>query len=90
MHICAIEDADYKDEKINCLLHKKKKGDLCQFLIWNKFTLDWDNVYGFNMSCIKKMAISEPLVDIVDFKQVMTGTHRLIVSQSKDYNKKEN
>jgi hypothetical protein len=36
------------------------------------------------------MAMSEPLVDIVDFKQVMTGTHRLIVSQSKDYNKKEN
>ena len=22
----------------------------------------WDNVYGFNMSCIKKQAMTEPLV----------------------------
>lgn len=26
----------------------------------------WDNVYGYDMSCIKKLAIQEPLVDIVD------------------------
>jgi len=25
----------------------------------------WDNVYGFNMSCIKEMALLEPLVDTV-------------------------
>lgn len=30
----------------------------------------WDNVYGFDMSCIKKIAIKEPLVDVVDPKQV--------------------
>ena len=30
----------------------------------------WDNVYGFDMSCIRKQAISEPLVDVVDPKQV--------------------
>jgi len=52
----AIEDADYKDDKINF----------------------WDNVYGFNMSCIKKQAIAEPLVDIVDSKQVMSSASRLI------------
>lgn len=52
LYICAIEDRQYKDEKIN----------------W------WDSVYGFDMSCIRKVAISEPLVDIVDPKQVVTNS----------------
>eukprot|EP01117_Protostelium_nocturnum_P003025 TRINITY_DN13954_c0_g1_i1.p1 TRINITY_DN13954_c0_g1~~TRINITY_DN13954_c0_g1_i1.p1 ORF type:complete len:371 (+),score=110.99 TRINITY_DN13954_c0_g1_i1:98-1114(+) len=56
MLIEAIEDAEYKDNKINF----------------------WDNVYGFNMSCIKKQAISEPLVDVVEAKQVMTSAARLV------------
>lgn len=30
----------------------------------------WDDVYGFDMSAIRKVAISEPLVDVVDPKQV--------------------
>lgn len=51
LYLCAIEDRQYKDEKIN----------------W------WDSVYGFNMSCIRKVAISEPLVDVVDPKQVVTN-----------------
>ncbi|KAH8025461.1 hypothetical protein HPB51_008376 [Rhipicephalus microplus] len=51
LFLCAIEDRQYKDEKIN----------------W------WDSVYGFNMSCIRKVAISEPLVDVVDPKQVVTN-----------------
>lgn len=33
----------------------------------------WDDVYGFKMSCIKEVAISEPLVDNVDPKQIATG-----------------
>lgn len=32
----------------------------------------WDNVYGFNMSHIKHLAIREPLVDIVEDKAVAT------------------
>lgn len=48
LYITAIEDRQYKDEKIN----------------W------WDDVYGFNMSSIRKVAITEPLVDVVDPKQV--------------------
>jgi protein arginine N-methyltransferase 1 len=48
LFVCAIEDRQYKDEKIN----------------W------WDDVYGFDMSSIRKVAISEPLVDVVDPKQV--------------------
>ncbi|KAJ3121773.1 Protein arginine N-methyltransferase 1 [Nowakowskiella sp. JEL0407] len=50
MYIAAIEDAEYKEEKIDF----------------------WDNVYGFNMSHIKQLAIREPLVDTVDKKAVAT------------------
>ena len=30
----------------------------------------WDNVYGFDFSAIKKLAMQEPLVDVVDHEQV--------------------
>lgn len=33
----------------------------------------WDNVYGFDMSCIKRLAIAEPLVDLVDRDQICTN-----------------
>ena len=33
----------------------------------------WDNVYGFDMSCIRKVAVNEPLVDVVDPKQIVTN-----------------
>lgn len=32
----------------------------------------WDNVYGFDYSCIKEIALKEPLVDTVDVKAVVT------------------
>nr|XP_009861039.1 protein arginine N-methyltransferase 1-like [Ciona intestinalis] len=51
LYVTAIEDRQYKDDKIN----------------W------WDNVYGFDMSCIRDVAISEPLVDVVEPKQVMAS-----------------
>lgn len=51
LYICAIEDRQYKSEKID----------------W------WDNVYGFNMSCIRRAAIKEPLVDVVNPNQVVTN-----------------
>jgi len=56
IYLVAIEDADYKEDKINF----------------------WDNVYGFKMSSIKKMALEEPLVDVVDPKQAMSTPSRLI------------
>lgn len=55
LFVSAIEDRQYKDEKIN----------------W------WDNVYGFNMSSIRKVAISEPLVDVVDPKQIVTSSYMI-------------
>jgi type I protein arginine methyltransferase len=53
LFVTAIEDRQYKDEKIN----------------W------WDEVYGFNMAVIRKVAITEPLVDVVDPKQVVTNAY---------------
>lgn len=32
----------------------------------------WDNVYGFDFSCIKDIALREPLVDTVELKAVIT------------------
>jgi hypothetical protein len=55
--LCGIEDAEYKESKIN----------------W------WDNVYGFDMSCIKKIAMQEPLVDIVDGGCVITDSYPVLV-----------
>merc|ERR1712184_19957 len=52
LYVCAIEDRQYKDDKIN----------------W------WDDVYGFDMSCIKKVALQEPLVDVVDRNQVVANS----------------
>jgi len=56
IYITAIEDGEYKDDKINF----------------------WDNVQGFNMRCIKKLAIQEPLIDVVDPKQVMSTSARIL------------
>ncbi|XP_078273205.1 protein arginine N-methyltransferase 1-like isoform X2 [Rhinoraja longicauda] len=33
----------------------------------------WEDVYGFDMTCIRNVAIKEPLVDMVDPKQVVTS-----------------
>ena len=37
--------------------------------------VDWDNVYGFDYSSIKNLAIKEPLVDTVDVKTVVTSPY---------------
>uniref|UniRef100_A0AAQ4RHQ6 Protein arginine methyltransferase 1 n=1 Tax=Gasterosteus aculeatus aculeatus TaxID=481459 RepID=A0AAQ4RHQ6_GASAC len=39
----------------------------------NKMDDGWENVYGFDMSCIKEVAIKEPLVDVVDPKQLVSS-----------------
>lgn len=40
----------------------------------------WENVYGFDMSVIRDVAIAEPLVDVVDPKQVVTNSCLVKVS----------
>lgn len=42
----------------------------------------WNNVYGFDMSCIKKQAMMEPLVDTVDANQIVTNCQLLKVFAS--------
>lgn len=49
LYLSAIEDQEYKDEKIGF----------------------WDDVYGFDYSCIKEIALREPLVDTVELKSVV-------------------
>ena len=48
----------------------------------------WSDVYGFDMSCIKGLAMSEPLVDTVDADSVVTKScivrHLSIESMSKE------
>jgi protein arginine N-methyltransferase 1 len=36
-------------------------------------SLVWDNVYGFDYSCIKDIALREPLVDTVELRAVATS-----------------
>ncbi|KAJ9167928.1 hypothetical protein P3X46_019516 [Hevea brasiliensis] len=55
LYLTAIEDADYKEDKIEF----------------------WSNVYSFNMSCIKKQAMMEPLVDTVDQNQIVSNCQLL-------------
>ncbi|XP_040932350.1 probable protein arginine N-methyltransferase 1 [Gossypium hirsutum] len=47
------------------------------FSTWHHLATVWNNVYGFDMSCIKKQAMMEPLVDTVDQKQIVTNCHLL-------------
>ncbi|RIB22605.1 S-adenosyl-L-methionine-dependent methyltransferase [Gigaspora rosea] len=55
LYVAAIEDGDYKEEKIGF----------------------WDNVYGFDFSSIKSVALKEPLVDTVDSKAIVTSSFAL-------------
>ena len=63
LFITAIEDAQYKVRIIskNKFLKNITKDEKIHF---------WEDVYNFDMSCIKDVAIVEPLVDVVDPKQV--------------------
>ena len=38
----------------------------------------WDNVYGFDMSCIKETAMLEPLVDEVSGEAIVSSTDKVI------------
>lgn len=41
--------------------------------------LVWENVYGFDFSCIRDIALREPLVDVVDLKAVVTDPFQIKV-----------
>lgn len=109
LYLTAIEDAEYKDDKIEC--KHSRLLDWYNFLYsficgyglsisfsvvvhcnlisvflyipifspWHRLATVWNNVYGFDMSCIKKQAMMEPLVDTVDQNQIVTNCHLLKV-----------
>ncbi|RHZ61936.1 uncharacterized protein CDV56_107236 [Aspergillus thermomutatus] len=56
MYLAAIEDGEYKDDKIGF----------------------WDNVYGFDYSPMKEIALTEPLVDTVELKALVTDPCSII------------
>jgi protein arginine N-methyltransferase 1 len=67
--VAGIEDGDYKEEKIGCMsrltcTHYRSDA--------NTYSLVWDNVYGFDYTPLKETALSEPLVDTVEMKAVVT------------------
>ena len=112
LYLTAIEDAEYKDDKIECE-HSRLldwyyffifmficgnwlwpfnqlfyRGSLqfgfCILILiifspWNHLATVWNNVYGFDMSCIKKQVMMEPLVDTVAQNQIVTNCHLLKV-----------
>lgn len=79
LNICAIEDADYKAEKIDCKFSmniEETRFGLVFFIffIMYRVLIVWGSVYGFDMSVIKNIAITEPLVDVVEGKAVVSNT----------------
>lgn len=42
--------------------------------MWMLYLPGWESVYGFDMTCIRNVAMKEPLVDVVDPKQVVTNS----------------
>jgi len=56
MYISAIEDAEYRRDKIDF----------------------WENIQGFDGRTIKRLALLEPIVDVVNAKQVMTSQAPLL------------
>ena len=49
----------------------------------------WENVYGFNMRCIRELAITEPLVDNVNQDQICTESSRLLTIDIMTVNKSD-
>ena len=83
----------YRQDWIDCIeLLSNQMFFRIEILSWPKCFIEtwcdiiclagWDSVYGFDMSSIRKVAISEPLVDVVDPKQVVTNSCLVKVSQS--------
>ena len=64
--MAGIEDGEYKDDKIGCE-YISRVGDVAAYK-----DAVWDNVYGFNYATMKQSALTEPLVDTVELKALVT------------------
>jgi len=65
--MAAIEDNDYKEEKIGF----------------------WDDVYGFDYSCMREIAMREPLVDTVELRTVVTNPCQVLTLDLKTVQKSD-
>jgi hypothetical protein len=61
------------------LFHTLFSGKMCNLHTFGCGRAVWDNVYGFDYSCIKEIALREPLVDTVDLKAVVTKPCQILV-----------
>jgi type I protein arginine methyltransferase len=66
IYMAAIEDGEYKDDKIGCTFGL----DFYSTVLLTRVV--WDNVYGFDFSPMKENALTEPLVDTVEMKALVT------------------
>lgn len=74
VYLAAIEDGEYKDDKIGCIFSLKAQFPpfMHSTVNSNQFLIVWDNVWGFNYSPMKDVALTEPLVDTVELKALVT------------------
>lgn len=74
IYMAAIEDGDYKEEKIGCefLFLGGSLNSGKEVLVTNTVKIVWNNVYGFNFAPLQKTALAEPLVDTVEMKAIVT------------------
>eukprot|EP00180_Rhodochaete_pulchella_P000643 Plantae.Rhodophyta-Rhodochaete_pulchella.ctg14760.p1 GENE.Plantae.Rhodophyta-Rhodochaete_pulchella.ctg14760~~Plantae.Rhodophyta-Rhodochaete_pulchella.ctg14760.p1 ORF type:complete len:147 (-),score=23.13 Plantae.Rhodophyta-Rhodochaete_pulchella.ctg14760:210-623(-) len=49
----------------------------------------WENVYGFDMSVIRNIALTEPLVDVVERDQVITNAVPILTIDTSTITKEE-
>lgn len=75
LHIAGIEDGEYKEEKIGCMYSMLS---LYSLLVFTNAFLVWNDVYGFNFTPFQSVALTEPLVDTVDMKAVVTDQSTLL------------
>lgn len=69
--MAGIEDGEYKDEKIGCKSHLASVHSVVRYS-YTDICVVWDNVYGFDYTPLKLTALTEPLVDTVELKAVVT------------------
>ena len=77
--MAGIEDGDYKEEKIGCKFLPTCEHQVIFLYAYHKIKTVWDNVYGFDYTPLKDTALSEPLVDTVEVKAVVTDPAPVLV-----------
>lgn len=71
MYIVGMEYVDYSALSLHILIYMYSVLKcICVQVFFLSLSIGWESVYGFNMSSIRDIALKEPLVDVVDSRQV--------------------